>query len=149
MLIAFNWLEIEAVKKGHIKKSNCKIKEHYLNDFKKVKKIDIVKGYSKWFGVNSICAIKELRNKGVAITEEYEHKIRQIEAAKKVARQKNKKNRAKNKLERQTEFSDAQFVFIVGYTSGDAAYGVTHEEMEIQLQEEKAEKIDIDEIFKF
>jgi len=83
-----------------------------------------------------------------AITEEYEHKIRQIEAAKKITRQKNKENRAKNKLKRQAEFSDDNFAFIVGYTSGGAAYGVTHEEMEIQLQEEKVEKIDIDEIFK-
>ena len=112
---------------------------------------NIVKGYSKWFGVNSICAIKELRNKGVEIDEEYENKIRQIEEEKKVAQKKNKENRAKNKSERQErqdEFSNSQFAFIVGYTSGGAAYGITHEEMEIQLKEDSEEEIDINEIFK-
>ena len=49
--------------------------------------------------------------------------------AKRIARQINKKNREKNKQEAQDEFSDARFAFIVGYTSGGAAYGVTHEEM--------------------
>jgi len=133
-------------KKRYTKKYRLGASTNWISNYKGK---DIVKGYSKWFGVSSICAIKELRNKGVAITEEYEHKIRQIEAAKKITRQKNKENRAKNKLKRQAEFSDDNFAFIVGYTSGGAAYGVTHEEMEIQLQEEKAEKIDIDEIFKF
>ena len=38
---------------------------------------NIVKEYSKWYGVDLICAIKELRNKGIVIAEEYELKIKQ------------------------------------------------------------------------
>ena len=37
----------------------------------------IVKGYSKWFGVDLICAITELRLVGVEVSEEYEAKVRE------------------------------------------------------------------------
>ena len=91
---------------------------------------NIVRAYSKWFGVDLICSIKELRKKGIEIDEDYEHKIRQKEEAKKIARQKNKENRARNRYKQADEFSDARFAYIVGYTAGGAAYGITHEEMQ-------------------
>jgi len=43
---------------------------------------------------------------------------------------KKKKKLKKVKLEEQIEpFSDENFAFIAGYTSGGAPYGLTHEEM--------------------
>ena len=33
LLLAFNWLEMEAIKKGHITKSKEEIQQRYLNDF--------------------------------------------------------------------------------------------------------------------
>lgn len=42
---------------------------------------DVVRGYSRWYAVDRLCAIKELRLLGVAISEEYEAGVRQsIEA---------------------------------------------------------------------
>ncbi|MEO0684918.1 MAG: hypothetical protein AAFY76_07690, partial [Cyanobacteria bacterium J06649_11] len=37
---------------------------------------NIVKGYAKWYGVDKLCAIKELRMLGVDISEEYESVLR-------------------------------------------------------------------------
>jgi hypothetical protein len=42
---------------------------------------DVVRGYSRWYAVDRLCAIKELRLLGVAISDEYEARVRQsIEA---------------------------------------------------------------------
>ena len=35
----------------------------------------IVKGYAKWYGVDLLCAITELRMNGIQISEEYEIQI--------------------------------------------------------------------------
>ncbi len=94
---------------------------------------NIVKGYSKWFGLDLLFAIKELRRNGVEIKEDYENNIRQIQEAKQIAKQKKKEEK---ELEIQDEFSNAQFAFIAGYTSGGAPYGLTHEEMKY-LNEKK------------
>ena len=72
--MAFNWLEIEALKKGHLEKSKSKIKERYLNDFKKAKTIEknnqllmasehydrILNTYSSFFNLDSMR--QELQN---------------------------------------------------------------------------------------
>jgi hypothetical protein len=42
---------------------------------------DVVRAYSRWYAVDRLCAIKELRLLGVAISDEYEARARQsIEA---------------------------------------------------------------------
>ncbi|MEN7982697.1 MAG: hypothetical protein ABFQ65_04590 [Nanoarchaeota archaeon] len=90
----------------------------------------IVKGYSKQFGVDKLCAVKELRLLEIEISEEYENQLRQtIEALK---RQKQlRKDKKEQELKSLTEFdSDENFDFIAGYTSGGFPYGITHEEME-------------------
>jgi len=107
---------------------------------------NIVRGYSKWYGVDLLCAIKELRVNGVTVDEEYEEKVRLSIEAKKLARQINEENRKKKMVEVEDEFSDDRFAFIAGYTSGGAAYGITHEEMG-DYEEENSE-IDFNEIFK-
>ena len=90
----------------------------------------IVKGYSKKFGVDKLCAIKELRILGIEISEEYENQLRlSIEALKK--QKQLRKNKKEQELKSLTEFdSDENFAFIAGYTSGGAPYGITHEEMD-------------------
>lgn len=108
---------------------------------------NIVISYSKWYGVDLICSIKELRLNGIEVSEEYEKGVKESIETKKAARKLNKENRKKNQ-KHQEKLSDERFAFIVGYTSGGAAYGITHEEMEIQLEEENEEDIDSHEIFK-
>ena len=91
---------------------------------------NLVKGYSKKYSVDKLCAVKELRMIGVDISEEYEKQlINSIE----VLRQQRlsfKKKRAE-KLNDLCGFdSDENFAMIMGYTSRGFAYGITHEEME-------------------
>ena len=47
---------------------------------------NIVRGYARWFGVDLVCAIVELRLLGVAVAEEYERQIRCAMAARAAAR---------------------------------------------------------------
>lgn len=46
----------------------------------------IVRGYARWFGVDLVCAIVELRLLGVAVDDEYERQIRHTVAARAAAR---------------------------------------------------------------
>ena len=91
---------------------------------------NIVKGYSKKYSVDKLCAVKELRMIGVDISEEYEKQlINSIEA--------HRKQRLSIRKKREDELnalcgfeSDENFAMIIGYTSGGFPYGVTYEEME-------------------
>ena len=104
---------------------------------------NIVKGYAKWYGVDLICAIKELRMNGVEIEVDYENEIKQSIERKKHARQINNKNRNKRKIDNQDEFSNDEFAFIAGFTSGGAPYGITHDEMiDIEKEDELNDEIE-------
>lgn len=46
----------------------------------------IVRGYARWFGVDLVCAIVELRMLGVAVDAEYEQQLRRTIAARAEAR---------------------------------------------------------------
>jgi len=82
---------------------------------------NIAQGYRKHFGVDSLCAIRELRLLGVAIDPAYE---RAVLAA---SRAQNKKcKREENFLISEETFYG--FAFIAGYTDGGAPYGITIEE---------------------
>ena len=107
---------------------------------------NIVRGYAKWYGVDLLCAIKELRINGVMVDEEYETIIKKSIEEKAQAKRINAENREKKLTDIQDDYSDSRFAFIAGYTSGGAAYGLTHQEME-NYQEENDE-IDLNEIFK-
>ncbi len=97
---------------------------------------NIVKGYSKKYSVDKLCAVKELRLLGVEISDEYERQLRQSLESLKLQRLSFKKKR-ENELYACCEFeSDENFAIIIGYTSGGYPYGVTHEEME-QIDIEK------------
>jgi len=82
---------------------------------------NIVKGYSIWFGVDLICSIKELRMNGVKIDEDYEQQVLESMESKKSAKCLDSK--------KTNEHTDNNFVFIAGYTSGGAPYGILHEEI--------------------
>lgn len=96
----------------------------------------IVKGYSKKYSVNKLCAIKELRMIGIEISKEYEKQIISSLEAQRQQRLSLKKKR-EDEFKKPCEVeSDENFAMIMGYTSGGFLYGVTHEEME-QINNEK------------
>lgn len=91
---------------------------------------NIVKGYSKKYSVDKLCAVKELRMIGVEISEEYERQLINSMEALRQQRLSFKKKR-ENDLKALCEFeSDENFAMILGFTTGGFPYGVTHEEME-------------------
>jgi hypothetical protein len=91
---------------------------------------NIVEGYAKWYDVDLACALSELRLNGQEISEDYEGKIQKLITEKKATQALKKRYRAYKKEETEEHFSDDTFAFIAGYTSGGAAYGITHEEMD-------------------
>lgn len=54
---------------------------------------NIVRGYCKWYGVDPLCAVVELRELGVPISAEREEEIRRSEAGKAAARRAEKEKR--------------------------------------------------------
>ena len=90
---------------------------------------NIVKGYKNWFGVDLVCAIKELRMLGVKLDEQYVLQALQCHEHAIAARQR-KKAEKKQALDKLPFDSDDYYYFIAGYTSGGFAYGITWEEAE-------------------
>ncbi len=88
---------------------------------------NIVAGYRKHFGVDWVCAFKELEILGIAIEPEYKNKVLKS-AAGAVAAGRSKKLRRKEVFEYLDQ--DETFAYIVGYTEAGFAYGVTWEEWE-------------------
>lgn len=90
---------------------------------------NVVKGYSKKYSVDKLCAIKELRVLELEIPEEYENQLQKLVES-------NNQQRLSAKKKREDELntlygyeSDDFFAIILGYTSGGFPYGVTHKEM--------------------
>jgi len=97
---------------------------------------NVVKGYSKKYSVDKLCAVRELRMIGVEISEEYERLLINSMEALRQQRLSFKKKR-EDKLNALCGFeSDENFAMIFGFTSGGFPYGVTHEEME-EINNEK------------
>ncbi len=85
----------------------------------------IVYGYAKNFGVDKLCAVKELRMIGIEISEQYEKQL--IHSLSLMQKQKQLKKEQRS--EALNTFDD-EFAFIAGYTSGGFPYGITYLEME-------------------
>ena len=88
----------------------------------------IVLGYARWFGVDKICAINELKKLNVIIPEDIETQIR-----KSIKIQIEFKANRKKQIELKSigyNDSDENFAFIAGYTSGGIPFGLTHNENE-------------------
>ena len=83
---------------------------------------DMVRHYARWYGVDLLCAIAELRQLGLEISPEREDAVKT-----------SLQNRLELKRKGREEFSlaeiscdsDETFAFIAEYTSGGAPYGVT------------------------
>ncbi len=89
---------------------------------------NLISGYAKWFGVDKICAINELKTLGVIIPENLENQI--MESHKRRIEHR-KEAKAKIEVFNRTAFdSDDNFAFIAGYTSAGFPFGLTHEEFE-------------------
>ena len=82
---------------------------------------NIALGYRKHFGVDPLCAIRELRLLGVAIDPAYERAVLAASRA-----QNKKRKREENFLISEETFYG--FAFIAGYTAGGVPYGITIEE---------------------
>jgi hypothetical protein len=89
---------------------------------------NLISGYAKWFGVDKICAINELKTLGVIIPENLENQI--IESLKRRIEQRKLAKEKSEALDIADYDTDDNFAFIVGYTSGGFPYGLTHEELE-------------------
>lgn len=85
-----------------------------------------VKGYSKWFGVDLLTSISELRLAGATISEGYEQQIIKSNEAK-IKLRKSKKTKLESQQNPFGEW-DNEFDFIAGYTSNGVPYGIRKDE---------------------
>ena len=92
---------------------------------------NLVRGYKKWFGVDELCAVRELRELGVKISEEREAELRQTVAVRGAAKaERARRRREKENVEEEVLTDvEATFAFIAGYTPWGFPYGITWEEM--------------------
>ena len=98
---------------------------------------NIIKGYSTYFGVDKLCAIKELQMLGVKISEERKKQIVDAHEAMTELRKKKKEDKDEKEDNYGMLFgSDENFSFIAGYTSGGMPYGTPWEEPDEKITEE-------------
>ncbi|MFT4414450.1 hypothetical protein ACLM5H_11375 [Fredinandcohnia humi] len=90
----------------------------------------IVKGYTKWYGVDLLVALKELELLGLVFSDKEKEQVMQAIKQRKDQKKriKEKKNHRKNVI--LEDDSDEMFAFIAGHTSGGVPYGITHKEMD-------------------
>lgn len=105
----------------------------------------VVRSYAKWFGVDLMCALRELQALGVrlepgrvaAITRTFE--LRRSDKVRRTAR-------AEAPLEGLGNVGDEAFAYIAGRTEGGAAFGVTRaeasefEDSTFQARDDKPER---------
>jgi len=85
-----------------------------------------VRGYAKWYGVDALCAIIELRLLGVSVPEKQWERAQQRQKSKPTTKQRNREEK-----EVYSNVPDDNFACIAGHTSGGFPYGITWEEMEL------------------
>jgi hypothetical protein len=110
---------------------------------------NIVKDYAKWFGVDLICGINELRSNGVIISNENENSAKQSIEENKRLRKLNKENRIKREQEEESGFSDYRLAFIAGHTTGGVPFGITHGQMKEFQEIDSGEEINFNKKIKF
>ncbi len=97
---------------------------------------NLISGYAKWFGVDKICAMNELKIIGVTISEAMKKQV--LASVKARIEQKRIMKEKRNFVDDKDIDSDENFAYIAGYTSGGAPYGLTHEEMK-RIESEEIE----------
>jgi hypothetical protein len=98
---------------------------------------DVVKGYRKHFGVDSVCAFKELEMLGVKIDQDRKKNLlRTIEGGIAARKRRKEMKKANDELEWGWGIDhDDHFAYIAGHTAWGFAYGVTWEEMDVLNQQ--------------
>jgi response regulator of citrate/malate metabolism len=91
----------------------------------------VVRAYRKKFHVDIVCAVRELQDIGYAFHPGYVDNLLKAETAR--IEQLKIKKEEKRLSEEYNAWQDDRFYFIAGYTSGGAPYGVTWEEMMLDL----------------
>ena len=81
---------------------------------------DVVKGYRKWYGVSTACAIIELRQLGVKIDEQRLIQAKRTEESTALQRAKKRQERAEKRVEEETPLveSDENFAHIADIQTG-------------------------------
>ena len=99
---------------------------------------NLVRGYARWFGVDLLCAVKELRTLGVEVSADYEGRLQATMQAKQ------SKRRPVPQAEQEPwPFECDEFhAFVAGYTSGGFSYGITWEEWESMEAAERGQATD-------
>jgi hypothetical protein len=100
--------------------------KHWLTKYKGK---NIIKGYKNHYGVDWLCAIKELQILGVGLDPEYVEKLI-LSVKNRIIEKQRLKDGKKQELENEISWdSDETFAYIAGYTSAGFPYGVTWEEL--------------------
>ncbi|MGG4166312.1 hypothetical protein ABEW00_02340 [Rossellomorea vietnamensis] len=100
---------------------------------------NIVKVYSRKFGLNLKNSMKELGSMGVTISNQDKEEVRNT--LRKREEEKERKRMKKKARELEDSFdSDDTFAFIAGYTDGGFPFGMTHEKMD-EIENEKEMEI--------
>jgi hypothetical protein len=86
----------------------------------------VVRSYARWFGVDLMCAAKELQTLGMHFAPEYLEALRRTAAG----RPKYRRDDAKDAQAVDVEpMSNEDFAYIAGHTAAGFPFGVTWEEM--------------------
>ena len=96
----------------------------------KYKGKNIIKGYKNHFGVDWLCAIKELQMLGVGLDPEYVEKLKLSGKNRIIEKQRFKEGKKQDLANEISWDSDETFAYIAGYTSAGFPYGITWEELE-------------------
>ena len=101
--------------------------KNWLNNYEGA---NLIEDYGKRYGVDLLCAVVELRMLGADISEDYEYQLRQEEEYKRLS----KKSKSRKNIQKEDGFldgfSDENFAFMAGYTSGGVPFGLKWEEVE-------------------
>lgn len=80
---------------------------------------NLVRGYARWYGVDLLCAAKELQLLGVKLDPVYLERLRiTVEN-----RRRRRSSQAKQPIEHDLFETDGHFSYIAGYTSGGFPFG--------------------------
>jgi hypothetical protein len=89
---------------------------------------NIVRGYRKRYGVDWLCAVRELHQLGVEVNPQYVAQLEVTMEQRRLERQRRKQQREGDGVEERTIDSDDTFAYIASYTSGGVPYGLTWEQ---------------------
>lgn len=91
-----------------------------------------IKAYKKYFGVDKLCAAKELALAGVELKEKYAEKWATRHERKALAKKQREKASKSEEFHYEWPDSDEYFYYIAGHTQAGFAYGITWEQAEVE-----------------